>query len=156
MTRVRASNPALLLLAIQRHGEHGNLVGPKCAFEFLSQFLRFGEQFLTFLIKTEVLGGDCDSGLCRIYIRLNFTQGNRALRQSSIIVKNGILRILPSLLKKTAFGMTGILNKAVPIYIAGTIDPIKRSLNVLPNVSDKFAVVCSLVVHRGEENKQGR
>src|SRR5438445_4328224 len=76
-------------------------------------------------------------------IGLYLTQSNGRLGETSIRMKNRIAGIFPSLLRKAISRLSRILDEPVPGCVAITINPIKRSEDVGPNVSYKLEIICS-------------
>src|SRR5438309_781004 len=90
-------------------------------------------------------------------IGLYLTQSNGRLGETSIRMKNRIAGIFPSLLRKAVSRLSRILDKPVSVCVAITINPIKRSEDVGPNVSYKLEIICAkkIATRRHDKKRSG-
>src|SRR5438445_10959966 len=89
-------------------------------------------------------------------IGLYLTQSNGRLGETSIRMKNRIAGIFPSLLRKAVSRLSRILDEPVPVCVAITINPIKHSQDLGPNVSYKLEIHCSKKIASRREDKKRR
>jgi hypothetical protein len=73
---------------------------------------------------------------------LEFAQGNWALGQLAIGMKDGIVRILPSLLSQTFLRPTTIFDKSITIAVSKPINPVESRFDVGPDALKEFLIAC--------------
>ena len=91
-----------------------------------------------------------------IHIALHFAERNRRIGELSVTMKDGIVRIFPTLLDQTGCRAARILDKTVTIQVAITIDPIQRGENIGPDTAQESQVTRALIVGTGQTNKEWR
>src|SRR5580692_6839414 len=69
-------------------------------------------------------------------------------------MKDGIMRVLPSLLNQTPAAMARIFHEAVAIHISKLIDPLKREVDVGPQALHKIAVPRVVVIGASQQDEQ--
>src|SRR5215207_2209376 len=97
------------------------------------------------------VGNSRKSPLGRIHIALNLAECDRPLRQGSVSMEDGVVRVLPALVGKAAGRLAKVLDKAVPVPIAVLIDPAQSRFNVGPDLQKRLAVASALEVQAREQ-----
>src|ERR1700722_2649162 len=95
---VGSTDTALLLFAIECKCIRAKLFAPKCFFEIRLQVLRRSVEFTSEFGFVQSASKQCAGKLCRVCVALHFTQSDRWLGQTPVLVEHGILRIFPALL----------------------------------------------------------
>src|SRR3984893_10576500 len=71
-------------------------------------------------------------------------------------MKNGFLRVFPSLLQQSMRSQSAILDKSVAVSISIMIDPVQRLFDVRPDAGDQFSVSSALEIRRSQQNEEWR
>src|SRR5437016_4746021 len=61
-------------------------------------------------------------------------------------MKDRVIGVLPSLLNQASIPMCRVLNKAIAVRIAILIDPLKRSLDVGPNLFNQMLITGAPII----------
>src|SRR5437868_2057398 len=156
MAGIGCAYPALAFFAVQRNRVSRQLLAPEGGFEIFAERLSLKTQFRGTAGMAERgcdLRGAEPGG---VHVPLDLTQRDGTFGQRAVRVKNGILRILPTLLDE-AFGRAAeIFDEAVPVGVAVAIDPTQCQLDVGPDGAQELEVADTLVVSRREHDEQRR
>ena len=71
-------------------------------------------------------------------------------------MKDGVVRVLPPLVKQSSGALPLVLDEAVPVQIAVAVNPAKCGLNTGPEGFHEGPVAGPLVVRAGKKHEQGR
>ena len=91
--------------------------------ETLSQRLGLPGEFYRTIDVSQLRGHCCSGPPRRVDVSLDFTQGDGALGRGAILVEDGVVGILPALMKKAVDRLPRIFNEAVLIAVAVFVDP---------------------------------
>src|ERR1700761_308570 len=93
---------------------------------------------------------DCaDSTFRSVDVSLYFAESDRALGETSIGVKDRVMRILPTLLNQAIRRETCILHESITISVAKVVDPVDGRSNIAPDRFHQLAIACSFKVSGG-------
>ena len=89
-----------------------------------------------------------------IHIPLHFTQCNGRLGNSSVIMKDRIVGVLPALLHQAFMRVAAVFHEAVAVHIAIFIDPFQRPFDVWPQSFQELAIPGAIEISSRQHDKQ--
>ncbi len=69
-------------------------------------------------------------------------------------MEDRVVRILPALIGEPHFGLAMVFDEAVPIRVAGAVDPCQRPVDRRPQFSQRVDIAGSLCVFARKHNEQ--
>src|ERR1700677_251866 len=157
MSGIRGSHPASFFVAVERQGIGRKLLTPELLLKAGAQI--FGLHFESGSCRGTFSRASAQGGrrlFCGVYVTLHFTKSDGGFCDGSIGVKNGVVRILPSLLHQTLGRLFAIFDKAIPIAVPKFVDPFKSAENMWPQAPDEVAVGGALVIGVRQNNEERR
>src|SRR5262249_22652365 len=109
MAGIAAAHLALPLLSVECQRVGTDLLAPEGAFKAYPQFFRLLLQQARTLDEPQLERALRSKTLGREHVSLHFSRGNRSLGQAAVGVKDGIVRILPRLVRQSRCGGARIL-----------------------------------------------
>ena len=91
-----------------------------------------------------------------IHVGLNFAQSNWPLGQAAVLVEDGVVRILPTLIDQTLGVLALIFHKPVAVRVAINVDPMKGRLDIRPQLPNRFEISGAFEVFADQEHEQRR
>ena len=91
----------------------------------------------------------------RVRVRLDLDERDGRLGERSIGVRDGVARVLPTLVDEAGLGSARVLEEAVAVAIAEAIHPIERGVEARPELTDELDVGRRAVV-LGEQDDEER
>jgi hypothetical protein len=113
-------------------------------------------QLFRFVMEAEILGHARDSRFCREHICLHLTERNGPFGELAVGMKDRIMGVFPSLLRKSAFCLARIFNNSIPIDIAKGIDPVECHFDIRPKALQELYVSSPVIISTGKHEKQWR
>src|SRR6187549_1388849 len=86
-------------------------------------------------------------------IGLNLAQRDRRLGERAVGMEHRVPRVLPPLLNQSRLTAARVLDEAVAVDVAGTIEPLERRENVRPESFDERQV-CRAIEVGGREGDE--
>ena len=129
---VRRHDAARPLVAVEGQGVGAQVVAPEALLERVAQPLGLAAQRARTLVvakRGRELGG---VHLGRIHVALHLAERHRPFGQRAVGMEDRVVRVLPALVRQAAIGGARVLDEAVAVGIAVTIDPGQRRLDVRP------------------------
>src|SRR5947208_9080161 len=122
MPGIGRSHPAWLLVAVQRERVGRQVVAPERGLEPLAQcvrLLREGSGNYRMIQRRRQRRG---VSLGAINVGLNFAKSDRTFGQAAVLVEDGVVRILPTLIDQPFGILALIFYKAVTVRVAISVD----------------------------------
>src|SRR3954452_23168302 len=123
MAGVRRAHATGLLLRVESERIGRQLLAPERAIEVFSQLARALRLLFGDGAVAEPLGETGQAEPCRVDVALDLAQRDRAFGKGPVAVEDGIRRVLPSLLHESVLRAASVLDEAVGVAVAGTVDP---------------------------------
>ena len=156
MSGVRGPHAALFLRAVEGDRVGLDLRAPERRFEVFFQIFRRCLELRRQALAAETPGASGSEQLCRVDVALHLGERDRPLREASILMKDRVVRILPALVGEALLGRAVILGEAIPVAIAGPVDPGETRLDRRPQFGERRVVAGALRIEAGEHDEQRR
>ena len=86
-------------------------------------------------------------------IGLNFAKSDGRLGHCAVCMKDGIVRVLPTLLNQAVSGALCVFDEAIVVAISVRIHPVQSGLHVRPNFGNEGNVVGTVQVGAGQHHE---
>src|SRR5437870_1405117 len=88
------------------------------------------------------------------HISLHLGKRDMTFGKSAVGVEDGVEGVLPALIGKPELAGAPVLDKAVIVGVAGTIDPLQRRLDRRPELREQFLIAGALDIEARQQDEQ--